>query len=135
MPERSEGPQRASQRVPEDDAQTVNAGAKSAALEVERNAPASYRSGRTNLSSIVEKPSENMAKSSLDGLSYTIPLHSEADYRGKSGGNRGRTRHNGPYTKSLHIRGSGIVLNDNRYYYRRRVPASLKATIGLKEFV
>ena len=54
MPERSEGPQRACQRVPEDDAQTVNAGAKSAALEVERNAPASYRSGRTIFPNIHE---------------------------------------------------------------------------------
>lgn len=48
MPERSEGSQQASQRVPEDDGQTVNAGTKSTTPEVERDAPFLCRSGRAD---------------------------------------------------------------------------------------
>ena len=128
-PERSEGSQQASQRVPQDDGQTVKAETKSTTPEVEREAPVLCRSGRANISAIVEKPPEIVGESSLDGLCYTIPLHSEADHSSKSVGNRGRTRQAGLYTKPLHIRALGIVVRDGRYFYRRRVPASLKAVL------
>ena len=45
-PERSEGSQQASQRVPQDDGQTVKAETKSTTPEVEREAPVLCRSGR-----------------------------------------------------------------------------------------
>ena len=95
MPERSEGSQQASQRVPEDDGETVNAGTKSTTPEVERDAPVLCRSGRAIFPMTVDKPPEIVAESSRDGLCYTVPLHSQADHPGESGGNRGRTRQAG----------------------------------------
>ena len=128
-PECSEGSQQASQRVPQDDGQTVKAETKSTTPEVEREAPASYRSGRATSPDTVGKRAEIDPATSAERFLYTLPLHNRSGKTGESGGNLGRTPQARRYIKPLHVRTFGIVLRDNRYYYRRRVPALLKAPV------
>ncbi|MFD2500434.1 DUF6538 domain-containing protein [Rhizorhabdus histidinilytica] len=90
----------------------------------------SDRSGRANFPQIVGKTVE---KRSGKPSCYTVLLHDQHDDPALTVGNRSRKRQSGCYTNPPHIRTHGVVLRGKRYYFRRRVPASLVATVGRRE--
>ena len=129
----SDGAQGASAGRGDDDPETVLGCGDVLPSEVMRDGPACYRSGRANFSDSIEKPPKNTATSSCASICYTKPLHNRADDPPSNLGNHSRTRPRRCYTNALHIRAFGIVRRNDRFYYRRRVPASLRVALGKVE--